>query len=163
MSATGRYSLPLDHMRTLLANSATFRTLVSAADVAAAKGSIFISEAEMTAAHGQQRSRPWAIVGFNSFALTRTSTTGWKAEGPLEVVIEATMPSGDQAEWQTAGITWQNKIGAMIDEMADLVVGSGEYLNVTEFAVVQCGIADECDHNGATVLGAVIVVDWRGA
>ena len=115
---TGVQGLMLKGVRELLAESATFRTLVGAADSAAAKLHIFECEFQYVAA-----SRPYACLWFGPGFVWRGDAGlnySVAAKGTIELWIEINSSGADAAE---KAKNFSNLIDAILNDMATL---SGE-------------------------------------
>ena len=129
---------PYDRLKRLLAASATFQTLVGAADETAALNSIFCPEAlDIT--------YPRAIVHPNGNMRGRkVGTALWANEGDASVTIEAEVPASDAGDVQDEMLWFSNRIGAMVSEMQTLAgrgqsVAGESHLNVIRWSQQDIG------------------------
>jgi len=134
-TATGSISLILENVRTLLAASASFQSLVSAVDAAAAKAYI-----HYPAADSGTWARPGAMIDHEQGSpehplVGRGGGNTYGETGQVEIVIEADIGASYQAKGQEelAYLEFANVIGAIASEIKALA-GTGSYLHATNFA-----------------------------
>lgn len=136
---TGNIALTLANLETLLASSATFRTSVAAADVAAAKAFIFwLADAPASS--------------IRTFGWIKTKD-GWRAESqsgsnnfwktmPLQILLQRADAEADgPKERQVKFLNW---LGAVVDEMLALA-GTSSYLHVTSLTIANTMMSDDND------------------
>ena len=126
VTPTGVLSLPLYNMQTLICNSATFRTWVGAATVAAARDRCYLVAQDETSI-----TRPFAVVEFGGgFTYSKEAEPSiYLGSGSLVVWFEDAVASGVQANHADAMFTFTNTVGAILTEMLDLSGTSG-YINI---------------------------------
>ncbi len=143
-SPLGSLSLSLQYAKQMLAASATFRTLVGAADQAEAEAKIYLeglpepadnadvySESELAAY------RPYAIVwGDESGGLAkrRIGAAAWEDSGRTVLLIGQAAPDVDRADGDRS---WANTVGQIVDELCDLVDTDGGAKRYLVFNVLQ--------------------------
>lgn len=124
---SGIMSLPLAHLQTLIAASATFQSWVGAADAAAAKNSIHLINVPDTVL-----TRPFALIGFGEkWKAQKTAEFFHDKRGELFLVFEADVAEIDQASEADAVFAFMNQVGAVISHMLSMA-GNNGYLNVIE-------------------------------
>ncbi|MHC4253761.1 MAG: hypothetical protein ACYS9X_31995 [Planctomycetota bacterium] len=161
-TASGAVSLPLENGRTLLAGSARFRTLVGAADAAAAKAYIHIAPVA-----GATWQRPRALIthsGLDHELVARGLGNGFAEEGELTIVIEADISEAyrDEGQEENAYLEFTNALGAIITEMRTLA-GTQTYLDAQAFGVPVITRGDEEEESKDTFwYRGVITLTWRG-
>ena len=140
MAVLGELSKAQDNLRTQLADSSEFRTLVGAANQAQALDDIYqdvlpdpadgveYTQAELIAL------RPYALIGMSdedgfSFEHVSTGTSyDFTPRSTLELWIVRDLPSGEDGT--TADLTWRNIVLTIMEEIADLA-GQAGYLAFT--------------------------------
>ncbi len=127
-----RFFGPLANLKTLIANSATFQTIVGAADAPAALASIVYYSAPGIV----EVPRPRALLGSGEGrGITKVSSTGWSASGnDLEFELQRDSDPGDVGDDEAGFVTFFQLVDDMIDEMAALS-GSNGFLDVEAFAL----------------------------
>lgn len=128
-SASGAYRETLEGLRTLLANSATFRTLVGAADVAAA---LVIIGRDVIDATGAEIALPRIRAFLPEYRRDEIGHGNWRASGVGEVVIEVA-PSGSYPTDSDAEAWFANQLGGIVDDLTSLVT-TGPYLTASSFS-----------------------------
>jgi hypothetical protein len=135
LAATSKIAKAAEAMKTLLAGSTTFQTMVGAASAAAAKAFIFIGSYTPEAAVA----RPFALVSAVAADKNRKIGTGaWVQSGEFKILIERDVTSTYQAdEHQTdAEMEFRNLVGEITEEMMDLSCTAGylvlRSLDITE-------------------------------
>lgn len=133
VTATGPFSLPLENLRTLLANAAAFQTLVGAATANEALASIY-----RAAKDNPDNSVPFAVVRWPVPAeWNRTSDSGGAANyfvesGAMEIIIQNPIPTALLSDSALAELHFLEQIGPIVRDM-ELLAGSGTYLNAYHF------------------------------
>jgi hypothetical protein len=110
-SPTGYVSTYLDRLATTVANSATFRTLVGAASVSAAKASI--------KSVGNDLARPRCLINYGeNFRLAHRSGGG-DVSGGLLALFEIDVPAAylDPIDYDAALWDFRNTVGLILGEM----------------------------------------------
>lgn len=133
-AASSTRSLVVENMRLLLADCASFRSWVGAADQAAALAKIFVrGDIDVL-------SRPFAVVGPNGVDERERVAGGTRnvfmARGEVLVHFESDVASGDAGSHEAAFYAFENVIGAIVDEI-QLLSGSDGYLNLEGFRQVE--------------------------
>jgi len=162
VSATGPLSLPLENLRTLLANSATFKTWVGAADVTAAKDRIYLAGVAGTA-----YTRPYAVVmqagagGLERVAEADGAAKRFIASGRLLLALEDDVPSDYQSSYADAELDFTNTIGAIISEM-EALAGTSGFLAVKHIAIHSGPARSDADEKSSTgdYYQIVLEVEW---
>lgn len=138
-TAAGVLSLPMENLRTLLANSANFQTLVAAANAEEAKNSIHVFALDAAAG---VFTRPYALItntpdraDYRAEGAAGGAAHFFTDSGTLYLWFEADIAAADEDSHQDAGFVFQNTIGAIISDMKTLA-GSGTYLAVNAFTMV---------------------------
>lgn len=130
-SASGNFRLIIEAGRTLLADSAAFRTLVGAANQAEALA--YINRDAIDANEdGSEIDLPFARVWVEESDSEEIALGTWNETGVLHIGIEARAPGSYAAA--SDGEAWAaNTLGDIIDEMKTLV-SSGGYLTARRFS-----------------------------
>lgn len=153
-----RFIAPLEHLKTTIADSATFRSITSTGDRDAAKARIFFGGA------GETESPPLCIIRHMSGEISeRLSTTSWSGAGPLRMFFIFPHPS-TAMDWNDAYKIFADQCGEIIDEMEELVrydCGAGPYLAFNSIALNAIGQWDESEE-GANYWEAEFTVFWKG-
>lgn len=134
ITASGGVSLPLEHVRTLLANSATFQSQVGANDANEAKDYIHLQAVEADSA-GTDRA---VVSHLDAEGNAIASGFSYAEGGAVRVVIEFEIPEtyqdyGDD-ELEEAELWFLNLIGAIKYEM-EALAGSAGYLDAEVIGV----------------------------
>ena len=159
VSPSGPISKALNNLRTLLSNCAAFKTLVGAADAAAALASIHLVAVE-------NPTRPFALIAFAERGCwtARKNAGGagnyFRDEGSLMLLLEQDVAEGTSTE-PDAGLTFANALGDIAADILELA-GTGTYLSVTGVRVVQ---GPQRSHRDAApkegdYYQALLQVDW---
>lgn len=129
VTPSGCLSLPLYRLQTLICNSASFRTWVGAATVAAARSRCYLVTG------GAAPTRPCVIVGFTEE--WRYERVGepitWADQGSLSVLFQEDVSTANQAVSSDALFATTNTVGAILTEVMELA-GTSDYLNVHTIA-----------------------------
>jgi hypothetical protein len=154
VSPTGPISLPLSHLRVLLADCAAFRSWVGAADQAAALARIHLCELPPPAAAGPGYTddelvalRPCAVIdlwtsprGFGdepqSWRRLGSPAGPFAEAGKLALNLIDNVAAGDADSLVDAKFAFLNDVGATISDLLDLA-GTDGYLNVTSVEIYQ--------------------------
>lgn len=117
--ASGPISTPLELVRTLLANSATFQTQVGAANPTAAKAYIFIEAVRAASATANR-----AIVSHLSLdknSVGSGASYDYSNDGDVEASLEFVIPDAYKTQdgnlEEEAALWFGNKVGAIVEEM----------------------------------------------
>lgn len=117
---------PVENLRTLIASSTTFQTLVGEATAAAAKAHIHVPAIETAAA--VKAARPFALIGQGErFDLERTSATNFRPSGSLIFLLEDDVAAGTAEAVEKA---FCKTIGDIFTDILTLS-NDGAYLAVT--------------------------------
>jgi len=163
VTATGPVALPLENLRTLLANSSNFQTWVSAADADAAKAHIYRVAVDAPYA----AKRPFACVRhFNPAENEHESVSGgagntFVERGALELYFEAAVASGHQASHADAELQFLNDVGSFLSDM-DALSGTDGYLNMTGWSFLagpQRASEDESQSEG-DYMQCLLRIEW---
>ena len=114
----GHLSLILLHAQTILANSATLRTLVGEVDTAGARSKILFFEQPQD--EEGEIERPLIILRFgDEMEFTAEGQTGpyWSASGNWQVFIEIDVTEANQVLCADAVFGFTNVIGQIMDEV----------------------------------------------
>ena len=160
VTPSGPLSLPLDNLRTLLANCPSFQTWVGAADAAEALAAISLVAVETV-------ERPLAIVmqapgrGWASRQNAGGAANWFSQSGTLLILFEDDVEA--EAIEPDAELTFTNLVGAIISEMQDLA-GSGGHLNVTSIAIKDGPSRSDFSEKESTgdYYQVVLEVGWAG-
>lgn len=130
VTPTGMISLPLDHMRKTIADSAAFRTWVGAADQAAALAKVYPVLTTAT-------TPPFAVVdwaeNFRRLKVAGGTRNFFRQEGDLTVLFRGAVNAAhDDAD---AAYTFLNTVGAILAEM-EALAGTAGYLDITGITLV---------------------------
>ncbi len=127
----GSLSLPMEHLRTLVAASATFQAWTNTASAADAKDHIYLTIAEVDATERLANMRPFALIALAEEADFESVGGGandtFIDRGSLTLIFEANVEPADNAG--DVGLLFANQVGKTIDEMLALA-GSSGYLCV---------------------------------
>ena len=127
---------PMTALRTLVANSASFRTLVGAADATAALAYIHRVGVDPDANKSLAGLRPFALVAYHvPLDLDDEAQFGgdgntYVDKGKLGLWFQVDVASGDASDHEDAEISFLNTIGDIVAEM-EALAGRDEYLNIT--------------------------------
>ena len=168
-AAAGPISLPLDHLRTLVAASSTFQAWVGATGeteaqrIASAKEHVYVAALPAPIA----AKRPFALVAHGD-AWQREADTGGAGHSYLKTgslylgfeanVAEANQVAGSEGD---AFIAFANEVGNTIADM-EVLSGTGTYLNVTrisEYVRPRRAHPDEAG-NAGVYYEAAYTIDW---
>lgn len=156
----GRLSLPVQYLINTLADSARFRTAVTAFDAASAKAKIWWGGLD----EDETNAPPRAIVRLGQGQnLVRKTTGGWEASGTLELLITLMNPVG--YDYPDAYKSMLNGFGLIRDEMLALVIadpGAGPYLDITGMTLDYVGQWEVGLDGTEDYWDAVYTVFWRG-
>jgi hypothetical protein len=123
-------SLPLAHLRTLIAACPAFQAWTGAANAAAAAARIHLvnlPEGDLT--------RPFALIGYGEkWKYTKIADISFQARGELFVMFEDDVASANQASEADAVIAFMNDVGATLAEMMDFSGWNG-YLHIAEIEI----------------------------
>jgi len=134
---SGPISLPLDHMRTLLANLAAMQDWLDVGSAAEALNSIYLVAVDDPV--DAPIATPYAVVvqGERGCWSGRRTAGGAAARfagsGVIDVLFQADVAAS--LSYADAELTFTNSVGAILSEI-DGVAGSNEYLNVTGMRVI---------------------------
>jgi len=117
-------SKPLDYLRTTLANSGNFQTMVDAVDANAALEYIKIVRTD-------DMDTPWAVVDWSdNFSINQISggaRNHYMSDGSLAFILREAITESD---FDDAAIAFMNHVGAILVDLAGLG-GTGGYLDWT--------------------------------
>lgn len=123
---------PVENLRTLIASSASFRTLVGAADAAAAKAHIYCPSIP---AESVLSARPFAMIDQGSaWQVNRISEIASRYSGSLFMLLEADVNTTTYPTDEAAAKWFYKLAGDIINEMLALAGADGQ-LNVTDVTV----------------------------
>lgn len=127
MASTGSYSLPLENLRILVANSSTFQTWVGAIDATAALARIYkIAKAEAGLV------RPFCMVDHESTSKTKIAEPNtFEPSGALRLFFED-VPDDSDASNEAIIEAFTNEVGGIIDDM-EALAGTDGFLMATGF------------------------------
>ena len=167
MAGTGPINLPLEHARTLLANSSHFQAWVGhPGDATATKAHI-----TLYGEFGDNFSFPGASIFFiapdtslNAGAFAGGARNMFMHEGSMDICFEAvtsaTYSGKNVDDWENAFVAFTNDIGGFIDDMENLAA-SDDYLDMNGWTVkagpARTGQEDADDH-----IVMWIRINWRG-
>lgn len=123
VAAAGMFSLPLDYLRDMLANSSNFQTWTGTATAVAAKARTFVIGAD------DDETLPLAVVGWQSFARQSVgsgSRNHFEGSGPLWLVLIASAASDTE---ENEAFTFVNNVGAIIADV-EALAGQAGYLDI---------------------------------
>jgi len=153
VSPTGPLSLPLGHLKMLLAASSTFANWI---------GSSHVRFVEVTAAEDKDL-RPWALIDQGSdwertkFAADAARLRGG---GSLLLRILADVPTEHADDAADSQFWFTNQLGVVVQEIEELA-GSDAYLNVTGVNLIELERADESVVNTeGDYVTALFEVSW---
>lgn len=161
LAATGRYSKPLYLLSRLVAASATFQGMVSAANETAALGYVYWPFVDDT---DNAYPPPRAIVSWWSWAIHEEARSNWSDMGSLSLSFEfppnATYEGNTKDEFTYFG----NVMSAILDEMAakagqDLPEGGGTYLTARKLMVHGADVEET--ENGDRFYRMLVEVEFR--
>ena len=140
-TATGNFAATLYNLETLVCSSATFRTAVSAADVAAARSYVFWLASVPPDAN---TTKPWAWIklkeGWEASAESSGGGGFWHRM-PLSLFIQRPDLTADLTDVKERQIKFWNFIGAVVSEMEALAKTSS-YLWVTSISLSDHMLSD---------------------
>lgn len=124
---------PVENLRTLIASSATFQTLVGVEGypdpTASAKAHIYVPAIETAAV--VKAARPFALIGQGDiFEMTRTSATNFRPSGSLIFLLEDDVAAGDADDAEAAEKAFCKTVGDIFTDILTLS-NDGAYLAVT--------------------------------
>lgn len=157
---TGIYSEPLSNLRKLVSKSATLQSLYEVETAGELEELIFLlgddrSEADL--------SLPRVVIGLSDeMDFSQKSTTGWQSTGPITLIIELETPEEYRGSYQSAGLDFLNKIGAIVGELKAWRLANPSSFNATRFGWNWYGQAEPCDENGLHYWGINMSVSWSG-
>lgn len=168
LEGTGIFGTSIWALARLVASSAAFRTIVSAATEDEAMDSIYSLTASDRDANGAlTHPRPRAIIGHAGFNLRIKGCATIEADGMLELAFELDPPA-EYIDDENASHEWFcNTIGPVISEMAHncakaLESGSGTYLNLRTLSLVEGpGPSNPDEENGDKFFGVAFHVGWE--
>jgi len=131
VSATGIVSLPLENLRTLVANSDDFQTWVSAASAAAAKAHIYAVVTDPPLAS----KRPFACVRHCAPSEFSIDAATGADSGAIELWFEATIAAGNRDDAADAEFAFTNVVGAIISDIITLS-HQGGYMLIREIECI---------------------------
>ena len=146
VAASGVMSLPLENLRTLVANSSYFQTWVSAADAAAACAHIYRVATDPPLA----AKRPFATVRHCEPAEFAFDAATGADSGAVELWFEAAIAAGNQDDHADAEFAFTNVISMILSDIVTLS-HQGGYMVVRE---IECldgpgrGSRDETESEG---------------
>lgn len=170
MAATSTLARPISGLADLVAASATFQTIVGAANAAVAAGSVYWPEASDVDSSGDLTdARPRAVISPNEdFGVRRISVGQHReASGSLLLTFEF-LPANAAATLQTNYETFTNNVGDIIDDMFDLgntdkPTGNTTYMNITDATiVVGPQWFFDSDYDPQDHFGVVLQMRWSG-
>jgi len=148
--SSGYISAARDRFKTTLADCASFRTLVSAANRAEALVHIYDSALPVaTAGYGYENSRaemealrPYAriwIAPSQGYSIKAIATSGslrsWRDKGEVWCELEYDIAAGDTADDSAVQCDGEDLFGSIIQDLL-LLIGGADYLNITEIELV---------------------------
>jgi hypothetical protein len=141
---TGLLAIPLVALSRLIASSATFRTLVSAATATLALNHIYYQEVSDVLSDVDPPTmlfpRPRALCYLaENFQFTRTGPGSWEQTGSVCFAIEATPPAPYLGDLRGEAVWFLNQVGSIVEEMSANsggTDGTNPYLNVIDFQIV---------------------------
>lgn len=175
IAPAGSISLAQENFRVTIADTATFRQLVEAADRAAALEHLYhdglpepANGTEYTKEEIQDY-RPWGIVftdDHRGFRRRKVSTGGFRSSGRLRLRLcrECPNPTADGPNSE-AVLEWKNIVGQIIAELCSLAVaGDSEHLAFDEIALDYGPFASAPELAAAQGVwqGAELSVAWGG-
>ncbi len=126
--ASGPLSLPMEHLKTLLSNSATFQSWVGAADAAEALASIY-----MVRVDEETFTRPLAVIDIGEKYYSNIRSGGganfFQKRGELLLMFEADVVEGSTSE--EAVLNFLDNVGGCLADMEELS-GTPEFLSLHE-------------------------------
>lgn len=155
---TGFLSLPLLGLAKLVADSTTFRTLVGAANQAAALASIFYGLAETNPHSVPTRA---IIRHLDALEMELVSPTIQSGNMALVLTFELEIPAapggGDSFERKGDEYVWAtNRVGAIVSEMATLAANAhatNGYVVMQQVSLGGFGWLDPKESNGLKIIG----------
>lgn len=145
-------------MKTLLASSTTFQTLVGAATVDAAKAFIFIGSYTPDTA----MVRPLAMISAVSADKSRVIGTGaWLDSGAFKIQIERDITSDyqDGNRQSDAELEFRNSIGEIIEDILSLSCQAG-YLMLRSVEISDGPYRYEPQSGLDAVMGCWLTAEW---
>lgn len=169
-AAAGGISLAEHYAAEMLAASAAFRTLVGAANAAAARQRIYFDalpppegDQAVFSADELARYRPFAIVftpSENSYRRVREATGTYVESGQIGIHLEANVPGNLGSDDGPLMRSWKNTVGQILDDLEALAYEAG-YLAVNTFEVLVLAreAEDAIPANGDNVF-AMLRLTW---
>jgi len=160
VTPSGPLSLPLDNLRTLLANCQSFQEWVGADDAAEALAFISLVAKDTN-------ERPLALAmqapgrGWSAQQNAGGAANWFSSKGTLLLLLEDDVAT-EMAE-PDAELTFTNLVGDIISDIMELA-GAGVYLNVTSIAIKDGpsrSFFDEKESNG-DYYQVVLEIGWAG-
>lgn len=166
VSATSIVAKPQQYLANLVAASATFRTVVGAANATEALKSIHWPEASdrLDDDGRMEHPRPRAIIQAGpDHALQRKGPGHWWDRGCLLLTFEFLIPPPQRTNIKDALFWFENQYGAILDEMMDAVdLQNGTYLHAHTFEL-ESGPDypdPDTDPDGDAVYGVSYLAHW---
>jgi hypothetical protein len=145
-------------MKSLIAASSTFQTMVGAASAAAAKASIYLGAYTPAGAIA----RPFALVSsVSADRFSKTGLSGWVENGSFKILIERDIAAGYQPDdrQNDAELEFRNLIGKLLEEIADLSCQPG-YLVLRSIEITDGPYRYESKTGQPEVMGCWMAAEW---
>ncbi len=169
MPDAGYLSLAEAALATTLANSATFRTEVGAANPTEALAKIIRNSSDEL---DPDFDRPRALIhDTGADSLTRVASSGWQQEGVFELDLEFPVPTAYAdadgnlviAHLEDANHDFKNKLGQIVNEMCDVVnARTAGCLIITNFRGNGRAFVPKTNEDKKDFYGASYLVHWKG-
>ncbi len=162
LSAAGAITLPLENLRTLIANCTAFQTWTGTADAAEAKTRI-----ELFAATCSTLTLPAAAIDFaapNNFWQAQKQFDGsvplFVRTGSADISFEMEITEAYRDDPEQSYMELANDIGGIIDDMLELA-GTDEYLMLTGLSV-KAGPGKFGKEESEKLAGVLVTATWWG-
>ncbi len=130
VTPSGIMSLPLAHLRTLVANCSSFQSWTGAANAAAAEAFIHLVNLP-----DDSLVRPYVLIDFNDkWKSQKVAEFQFEKRGELYLLFEDDVAVANQASEADAVFDFMNNVGAVLEEMMSLS-GQNGYLNLVEIEI----------------------------
>lgn len=144
VTASGIVSLPLEKLRTIIANCAAFQAWTGTADVAEATTRLHLigpkaEDGRKFTAEELAELRPFGVIdewrvpgrpGGGAWVMDRHAQGGYTPSGKLLLTFEDAVADDDSGNPDEARLAFMNRLGDVINEMLLLGGGDTEYLSI---------------------------------
>ena len=163
VTPAGSMSLSMQNLINTIAGSATFRSLVGAANATAAKDYIYLGWADDD--DSDQLPHRAIVRHLSGDVADDISTTSWRHMGPFRMLLEFPTPTDYATDRMQAYFYATNVLGQIVEEMQTLATsnpGAGPYLAFKGIRLVSFGQFDPEQNNGRTDWSGEFEITWEG-